>query len=233
MDLFDVCRSCVRRWYIFCPIVLIGALFAYHAYTSTKPVYYSNAVVGIAAPSSQVVQASDGFVVPRNGLLDSGGATLITNMAALALRDSSTIAQVVAAGGAGDYIARMFPGPENAQPLPLIMIEASEPDPELAIKTVDTVVTQSQPVLRDLQQQAGVPIDQMVTSLTVSPPSAPVAGTPSRMRTTIVIVAIGLAVGILVAVGVDVILLRRKHAIRRSLDNRKYSTVSQSRDEQG
>ena len=54
MDLFDVVRSCFRRWYVVLPLLLIAAWFAHDIYTSVKPVYYSNAVVGLAAPNIAV-----------------------------------------------------------------------------------------------------------------------------------------------------------------------------------
>ena len=74
-----------------------------------KPVYYSNAVIGLAAPSGRVDHVAPGVPLPRNGLLDVGGASLIANMTALGLREPSAVDRVVAAGGLPDYVSRMFP----------------------------------------------------------------------------------------------------------------------------
>ena len=111
MDLFDVARSCFRRWYVFLPLLLIVAWFSHSVYSSVKPVYYSNAVIGLAPPSTRVDNVAPGVPLPRNGLLDIGGAPLIANMAAVGLREPSVVDRVVAAGGLPDYVSKMFPVP--------------------------------------------------------------------------------------------------------------------------
>lgn len=208
MDLFDVVRSCFRRWYLVLPLLLITAWLSYHIYSAVKPVYYSNAVVSLAQPNSRLDQSQLGVPVPQNGLLESGGAPLIANLVVFGLRDPSVVEQVVAAGGQGDYTAKMFPVDSGMQQLPLIMIEATESDPAAAAKTVQLAVAQADPALRNLQQQAGVPDDQMVRALSVSPPSAPAAATPSRTRSTIAIFLAGAGLSVLLGLMSDVLLTR-------------------------
>jgi len=82
-----VARSCARRWYIFLPLLLVTAWFSHSAYSSAKPVYYSQAVVGLAPPSSRVENVPQGEPVSRNALLDIGGASLVANMAAMKLKE--------------------------------------------------------------------------------------------------------------------------------------------------
>jgi hypothetical protein len=196
------------------PLLLIAAWFAYDIYTSEKPVYYSNAVVSIAPKNSRMDQAELGVPVPRNGLLDVGGPGLITNMAVLGLSDPSVAAQVIAGGGKADYTARMFPVSATSPELPLIMIEATESDPISAAKTVELAAAQTDSVLRNLQQQAGVPDDQMVKALVVSPPSVPRAGVPSRTRSVIYLSVVGAAIAILAGVVVDVLFMRRRKRLQ-------------------
>jgi hypothetical protein len=210
VDLFDVARGCLRRWYIVLPLLAATAWFSHHVYTSVKPVYYSYAVISMAPPSTRVDVNPDGSPVPRNGLLDVGGAGLIANLAALGLRDPSVVAQVVAAGGKDDYGARMFPVPANSPQLPMVMIDATEPDAASASKTVELALAQADPTLRTLQQQADVPDDQMLKAFVVSPPSEPAGAMPSRTRSTIAIAAAGTGIAIVIAVVVDVLLLRWK-----------------------
>jgi hypothetical protein len=210
VDLFDVVRSCFRRWYVVLPLLLITAWFSHHVYSSVKPVYYSSAAISMAPPNMQVPIGDPGVAVPRNGLEDVGGATLIPNLLVFGLRDAGVMGQVVAAGGQPDYMVRMFPVPATSPELPLIMIEATEPDPIAASKTVELVVAQADPVLRTLQQQAGVPDTQMVKPLQVSPPSPPAAGMPSRTRSTIAIFVAGAVLAILAGLVVDLLLMRWK-----------------------
>jgi hypothetical protein len=226
VDLFDVVRSCFRRWYVVLPLLLIALWFSHRVYNSAKPVYYSNAAVSVAPPNIQVPVGTPGAAVPRNGLEDVGGATLIPNLLVFGLSDPSVVAQVVAAGGQANYTVKMFPVPATSPELPLIMIEASEPDPIAASKTVALVVAQTDPALRTLQQQAGVPDDQMVKALVVSPPSAPAGGMPSRTKSTMTIAAAGAGIAILVGLVVDVLLMRWK-AHRR---NRRQTRVQTAGD---
>lgn len=208
MDLFDVVRSCVRRWYVFVPLLAIVTWFSYSTYNSVQPVYYSNAVIGIAAPSTRIDNAPQGVSIPRNGLLDVGGASLIANMTALGLKEPAVIDKVVASGGIPDYDARMFPSPANMQQLPLVMIEATNADEQAVAITMQLVTAQAEETLRNLQQQAQVPEAQMVRPFVVSPPSAPAAGMPARTRSTIAIFVAGIGISVVVTVLLDVLLVR-------------------------
>lgn len=209
MDLFDVVRSCARRWYVFVPLLAIVTWFSYSAYTSVQPVYYSNAVIGLAAPSSRIDNPPQGIPIPRNGLLDVGGASLIANMTTLGLQEPAVVDRVVASGGLPDYSARMFPGPANMQQLPLIMIEATNPERKAVSATLQLVVAEAEATLKALQQQANVPDAQMVVPFVVSPPSTPAAGTPARTRSTVTIFAAGLGLSVVATVLLDVLLTRR------------------------
>jgi hypothetical protein len=210
VDLFDVVRACIRRWYVFLPLLLIAALYSLSVYNSVKPVYYSSATIGIAPPNEQLAFGEPGVPIPRNGLMDLGGGNLIPNLLVLALRDPDIRDEVVKAGGTTNYSSRMFPVSGTSPELPLVMIDATDPDPTVASKTVQLVAAQADPVLRTLQQQAGVPDAQMVKPLVVLPSSPPVAAMPARTRSTITILAAGLGIAILMAVVVDVLLMRRK-----------------------
>jgi hypothetical protein len=217
LDLFDVVRSCARRWYVFVPLLLIAVWFSYSVYSSVKPVYYSQAVIGIAPPSSRVDDVAPGVPLPRNGLLDIGGAPLITNLAVVGLSEPSVVDRVVAAGGLPHYGAKMFPVPATMQQLPLIVVEVTDPDPAAVSKTLELVVAQAEVSLRTLQHQAEVPDDQMMTPFVVSPPGTPSAGMPSRTRSTIAIFIAGAGLSVLATVLVDVLLSRYKARRRQRL----------------
>ena len=184
-------RSCFRRWYVFLPLLLVVAWFSYSAYSSVKPVYFSNAVIGLSPPSKMVENVPDGVPMPRNGLLDIGGAQLIANMTAIGLKQPAVVDRVVEAGGLPNYGAQMFPVPATVPQLPLVWVEATDPDPAAVTKTLELLIQQSSATLHSLQQQAHVPEDQMVTPFVVSPPGVPAKGTPSRTRSTMMIFVAG------------------------------------------
>jgi capsular polysaccharide biosynthesis protein len=210
VDLLDVGRICARRWYIFVPIMLLAVLASILTFFFTKPVYSSNAAISIALPSTHFEAADPGVGVPRNGLIDAGGALLVSNLIAASLNEDSVHAQVVAAGGKDNYTAKMFPTAAGVQQIPVVMIEAVEPDPASASKTVELVAEQARLVTKRLQQAAGVPVDQMVTTLVVSPPSRPVAGSSGRLKATLAILLIGVAAAVLAAVITHLFSMRRK-----------------------
>jgi hypothetical protein len=82
-----------------------------------------------------------------------------------------------------------------------------------ATKTLELFIAQSEVTLRNLQQQAHVPEDQMVATFVVSPPSAPAAGMSARTRSAIAIFAAGFGLAVVVTVLIDVLLSRRRRRI--------------------
>ena len=232
MDLFDVVRSCFRRWYVLLPLLAITAWYSHQVYAAVKPMYYSQAVMSLAPPNIRVDQAAVGQPVPRNGLLDIGGATLIANMSALGLREPAVVDRVVAGGGLPNYSAKLFPVSAATTPIPLVLIEESAPDPAAATKTLDLVTIEMTAVLEKIQQQANVPADMMVKSFVVSPPSQPIAGMPTRTRATASIFVAGAGLSVLVTVLVDVLLVRRRKRPKEASSSRSRRSPSRPPAEQ-
>lgn len=206
MDLFDVVRACFRRWYVTLPLILVAGWFAYGSYTSVKPVYYSNSVVGLAGPSTQIVW--DQKALPRNGLLETGGPGFIANLVVLGLRDPEVVARVVQGGGKANYNSYLFPVAANTPALPLITIDTTQPDAESAVTTVNLAVAQVDSVLTAVQRSAGVADEMMVRAIPASPVKKPTIGVPSRTRSTIAILAAGVGIAVVLAVLVDVAVAR-------------------------
>lgn len=206
MDLFDVTKACVRRWYVFLPIVFLAVLCSSSLYVFAKPAYSSQAMIGLALPPTQPQSADP---LPRNGLMDAGGVLEITTVIADSLGDRSVKDQVVAAGGNDNYTAKLFPIGANNNQLPLIVVEASEPNADSASKTVQLVAQQAWSVTRRMQQAAGVGEDQMVRPVVVSPPTTPSPKAEGQLKLAIAIFLIGVAAAVAASVVVDVLLVRR------------------------
>ncbi len=210
LEVADIFRACIRRWYIFLSILAIAAWYANESYTSVTPVYYANAVVGVTSSNEQAQYNPNGLPVPRNGLLDIGGAQLILNMVVLGYDDPAVRTRVVSDGGQSNFTVRMFPNPPaspSQNTLPLIMIEATEPDAASATKTVELAAAQADSILAGIQQQAGVPDSQLVRAVTASKPKA-VWGLPSRSKSSLVILMFGVGLAILGALASDVLINR-------------------------
>src|SRR4029077_1558583 len=103
------------------------------------------------------------------------------------------------------------------QPVPLVMIEETAPDPASATKTLELVTDEMSSVLEQIQKQANVPPEMAVDSFVVSPPSDPIAAMPTRTRSTATIGVAGLGLAVLVAVLTDVLLgrFRKRRTGRR------------------
>ncbi|GAA4471111.1 hypothetical protein GCM10023094_01160 [Rhodococcus olei] len=211
MDLFDVGRSCARRWYVFVPLMLIVGWISYTVYSGVKPTYYASVAIGFAPPS---VLPPDVGEVRRNGLVDAGGAPLIANLLAIGLRDPAVVQQVVAAGGLPVYTSKVMELPPPIGQLPLVMVEVTNPDPAAVTKTLELVAAQGDVTLRTLQRNAGVPEDRMVALFPVQAPSVPVAGMPSRVRSTGAIFIAGTGFAVVAAVLVDLVVVRRRERKR-------------------
>jgi hypothetical protein len=204
LDSRFVLRACLRRWYIALPLLAVAAWYAFSYYASVRPVYYANVAVG-ARGSNEPWTSVDGRPASRNGLLDIGGADLVMNLVVLGFDDPAVRANVVAAGGKGNFTVRMFPpapAAATAPPLPIVMIEATEPDPDSAERTVQLAAAQIDPMLVKIQRQAGVSEGQMVRPLNASSPKA-VGGTPSRNKKTALLLVGGVALAIFAALSVD------------------------------
>jgi hypothetical protein len=210
LDLFDLLKSCVRRWYVLLPLLAIVGYYAYGAYTSAIPVYYSNTVVGLAPPNSRIEHVDAGVPLPRNGLLDAGGATMIANMTALGMQQPAVLDRVAAEGGLPDFYAKLIQVPPSVPQPPIIMLEITSANRDAVTRTLELATKQAELTLKSLQQEAGVSDDQMVQMFVVAPPTPPVGGMPSRMKSTLMILIAGTGLSIVFTVLFDIAWLRVK-----------------------
>jgi len=215
LDLFDVLKSCIRRWYVLLPLLAIVGYYAYGAYRSAIPVYYSNTIVALAPPNSRIEHVDSGVPLPRNGLLDAGGATMIANMTALGLQQPAVLDRVAAEGGLPGFWAKLIQVPPSVPQPPIIMIEITTANRDAVTRTLELATKQAEQTLKALQQQARVPDDQMVQLFVVAPPTPPVGGMPSRMKSTLMILIAGAGLSIVFTVLLDVVWLRAKARVKR------------------
>ena len=103
VDLLGVMRACLRRWYVFLPIVLLTAWLARDQYQQAQPQYTATASV-VIAPSTELFynrgrQTETGLVVttPFNG---SEGPRVLAGLLARALNTATVRQQLLPAGGA-------------------------------------------------------------------------------------------------------------------------------------
>ena len=164
----------------------------------------------MAPPNTQIDQCAPGVAVPRNGLLDVGGATLIANMAAIGLRDPSVVAKVVAAGGQPNYTARMFPVPATIAAIAARHDRSHRAGPGRRFEDRRTGCRASRPDATNAaaaSRRAGRSDGDTIRGV---PAERARAGMPSRTRSTITVFVAGAGLAILVGLVVDVLLMRWK-----------------------
>jgi hypothetical protein len=214
VDALDVVRACFRQKFVVLALMVIVAWIVFQPHKSAKPAYYSDTIVGMAPSNLQWPIGCDGAPAPKNGLLDIGGEDLVTSMAVYAFNQPSVKGRVVAGGGTANFFAEAVktfdsagkPGPEK----PLIRIEAIAEDPHVAQNTAQLAAAEADHVLGDIQQQAGVPDEQMVKAITIAPASVPVTPMQGPRKLAIYRAMIGITIVIFVSVGIDSILTRRR-----------------------
>ena len=210
---------------------------AHGSYTTVKPVYYANAVVGAAPPNEQTLYNPGGGPTPRNGLLDMGGAQLIMNLVVLGFEDPQVVERIVAAGGHRNFTVKMVPTPVSeggaaGQPLPLIFFEATQDTADMAVKTVAAAAAQADFVLVGIQKQAGVPDSQLLHAL---PATQPIArpGIPSRNKGTVNLLLLGVSSAFLAGFGLDVLVRRlRNKRSRRGAPVEKSPPILEAAEQQ-
>ncbi|MGC4961692.1 hypothetical protein [Gordonia sp. DT101] len=208
MDLFDVTRIALRRWWVTLPIVLITFVIAYNNYSGVKIEYYSSATIGITTPSVEVVAGSrpDGSTVQsRNGLEESGGPSMLANLLDTALLQPQ-VGDKVRAGGGTAPVTITVKSSDSGSQLPIIEISAAGEDADAVARSVALTVAASNEALRSLQEAAGVPPDQMAKTFVVAQPSQPVGAIPARTRELIATVVAGILIAALAAVIVNAII---------------------------
>lgn len=204
MDLFDVARACARRWYITLPLVLLTLVISGISYASVQTKYVGTTVLGIAPA---VAPQSPGSALPSNGLMDTGGIGLLSNLLSLGLQDEAVRMQIESRGGLPTYVTAVYAVPGGQ--LPLVTVESTSADPEEVAKTLTLVTQQAQDTLKQIQEGAGVVTSTQATTYPVRPPTAPEARKPGRARTTVAIFVVGIALSVLIGVTGDVMIRRR------------------------
>lgn len=199
MDLLGVLRSCVRRWYVFLPILVLTAWLGRDQYGQAQPEYTSTATV-VIAPSTDLVynrgrQTDTGLVVtsPFNG---SEGPRVLAGLLVRALSTGTVRQQLLPAGGAAVTASRNVQ--EDATVVSLQVVAGSAKADAVA---VDAVRKGADGVLAQIQYDAGAPKGQLFNAVSGGPVDPPLVAYPDRVRG---VVAIGLA-GVLLAVVLSVV----------------------------
>ena len=130
MDLFDVARSCFRRWYVFLPLLLIMAWFSHSVVQLGEARLLLEAVIGLAPPSIRVdTRRPRGPVTAKRAPRHRRGTTDRQHGCSRAATNRRSWIGWSRPAACPTTSPGCSPSPATMPPLPLIMIEATDADP--------------------------------------------------------------------------------------------------------
>lgn len=196
----------VRRRRVAAILLLIVTLGATAAVAMSIPVSYSATAKVLLQPP--VVGADGG--PPGNPLTaSSGSVTTISDVVVQVVNSEATRDRLTKAG-ADDYLVSPAEGD-----VPLLAIQATSEDRDVALSTVSLVTEAVDTVLSDQQRLTGAPEATFVTARTLVPADRTQAITGRRARTVAGVLGLGLALSLTALVVADGMAAGRRPLIPR------------------
>jgi hypothetical protein len=190
MDLLSLVRLLVRRWRVAVPAALLTVVGVVAVVHASAPQYRSTGSIVLLSPPEppKVDSASESSptAADQNPYARFGDLAIMTDILARIGGDESTRAELARQGVSNYEVSanRLTRGP-------VIEATGEEENPEAAIRSAETVLTEIQAILADLQQAEGIDPNYFITSVSVQPPSTASAVYGSTVRAAIGALAVG------------------------------------------
>jgi hypothetical protein len=226
MDIFTIMGSCLRRWYVTLPLLLLTALVSLRAYEGVPP-RYTASVSFVVLPSLLVdARGDDDSAAAVNPYSNQGGtyfaaAVLTKNINGTAFRDRLGLTK--------DH-TEVFEA-WDSDDAPVVTIEATDNSQQQVYGLLDQIRTEAGEVLDEFQQAAGARRGSYYR-LAPAVPVGPVQDvTPSRYRAAGAFAVIGLALTMAAAAGLDALLLRRRRRSEEAAKEARAAVPDSSTDD--
>ena len=193
MDLFTLLRTCVRRWVVVVPVLILTGAVAWWVSASSVPTYKANASVLVVGPS---INGSNPF-----GELNSA----ITSTAIAIQRTVSgpaTRAELDDLGLYADFEVTASGGGDE----PILDVKAEGDSPDQALGTVSGVIDAIDTELTSRQEELKVAPQNLITVQVLASDESASKEQGPVMRSMVLVIALGLALAAAVAVTVDRVL---------------------------
>lgn len=205
MDLWDLTRLLLRRWYFAVPMLAATVAVVFLAAQQVSPDYKALGYMQlIPAPSSGKPIDPDAKPKPANPWLNLGYAAL-ANASALTVTDPTSL-EKMAAEGLSDSVTVVM-----NERTPLYEIEVVGDSREQATATVQRVIKLLQDDIAAKQKQYNALEEDTITTLVINDGSSPEQDTGTRKRVLIVAAGLGVLLTTAATVALDYWLRRRKH----------------------
>jgi hypothetical protein len=204
MDLWDLTRLLLRRWYFALPILLVSALVAVLMAGSVEPDYRAtgNAVLIPAPgdPSDAEARAQNKPITRPNNPWGDLGFNALGQAAILQVMRQETLAQFRSAGLSESITVQMDIRS------PIFIIEAVGTSPAQATATVRAVIKELTDEVAAQQASYGVMAQDTITTRVLTDGSDVETVTSKVKRVLVVIVGLGVLLTMAGTIGIDVLL---------------------------
>lgn len=213
VDLWDLTRLLLRRWYFAVPMLLLSVALVIVAAQRVSPDYKAKGYMQmIPAPSSGKPLDPKAKPKPPNPWLDLGYAAL-GNASALSVTDESNL-EKLAASGFSDSVTVVL-----NERTPLFEIEVVGNSKEQASATVRQIIKLLQTDIAAKQKQYGALAEDTISTLVINDGSSPELESSKVKRVLIVAAGLGLIITTASTIALDYWLRRRSRRRERGDDD--------------
>lgn len=207
MDLLDLMRLMVRRWYVAVPIVVFAAIGALVVGNSTKPEYQAEVSIVLVPPKAEAPEAPEGKAPPpRNPWLQIG-TTSMAQAIQIAVSSGEARTAITAAGGdGGGYEAGVV---SRTAIVSVEVATSSEATTRATVKAVSDFVAKE--VAARQAPHNPKPGEEITTEILDDGSSVSVSKS-NVLRAQVVVAVLGFLLAAAGSVIVDAVLRRRGHA---------------------
>jgi hypothetical protein len=197
--LFFEWRMLSRRWYA----VLIGLLLTAGLAGLTT----------VLVPMSYTAEAQILLLPPKpaegpgNPYIDLGGLNGVGDAVGRALNDATTLEALRRSGASAEFTVE----PDTLAAAPILLISATDPNPDDAVKTMRALIQQVPIRLQQMQVSQGIAASAQITSTVLSQSAKAEAQFKSQLRALLVAIAGGLTMTWLGTALLDAWLRRRQN----------------------
>jgi hypothetical protein len=212
MDSLDIARACVRRWYVFVPILVLAVGGGYTLASSRPASYQAAGTVTLyyAKPAALPVAPGAVPIDPRaqNPLWATGGVgLLITSI--VADMQSREVELLVAHQG----YTSTFSVTEDRNNNNLIDVAVTGSDPRDVFATAAATVALTDQRLVTLQARAKAPPDSQYRTFVVSPPTVVTEKLPSKVKLIGAVTGLGVLLGAAISLMLEGAANRRRRSM--------------------
>lgn len=198
MDTLDVLRICVKRWFVFLPILLLAYYSSQSLSTDRRPVYSATgsfAVIYHARSALKPGQADPRQLNP----LAAGGGSLLKQALLTDLRSPGTQSALASPGVTGTSPSGVADGSlfsvTSTATSATVGIVTYGPNQAAVAGTVDRVLAASSTKARQMQDRAGAPAAGRLDTFVTLPTQTTVLAPPSKLKLVIAVLAAGVIAG--------------------------------------